>query len=98
MCLANIILYSFKLVFIAYFRGRGVAAGFAAGVSYLMGFVATLLFLPLVDLLTLQGAFIIFLIFSFSGSVYMYFKLPETEGRSLEQIENFFKTNKFVNS
>ncbi len=80
--------------FIICFRGRGFASGLAAAISYTMGFVTSKTFLDLKHCLGLAGVFSLYGSITVCGIVYVYFKLPETEGRSLEDIENLYKTKK----
>ncbi|CAK1593807.1 unnamed protein product [Parnassius mnemosyne] len=42
----------------------------------------------------LWGAFATYSGFGFLGTVYLYFYLPETEGKSLQEIEDFYNTDK----
>ncbi|BES99878.1 Sugar (and other) transporter [Nesidiocoris tenuis] len=74
------------------FQGKCLAAGVAAAASYIIGFFATKTYLELEGLLGLEGVFILFGAFSIAGFLFLYTFLPETEGRSFEQIaENFSK-------
>ncbi|KAG8307503.1 maltose permease [Homalodisca vitripennis] len=76
------------------FRGRSFASGVAAAASYILGFVGTKTFLGLEMNLGLGGVFLLYGSLSFIGTVFLYFIMPETEGRSLEQIEQDYKTKK----
>lgn len=73
------------------FRGRSLASGVAAGVSYVFGFIVTKTFLGLEATLSLSGVFILYGSFSVVGFIFFYFYLPETEGRSMEDIEESYK-------
>lgn len=72
-------------------RGRGTASGIAAACSYLTSFVATKSFQPLQDFLSLQGIFIVYAVLSLTGSIFLYFLMPETEGCPLEDIEKYYE-------
>uniref|UniRef100_A0A1B6IZ61 Major facilitator superfamily (MFS) profile domain-containing protein n=2 Tax=Homalodisca liturata TaxID=320908 RepID=A0A1B6IZ61_9HEMI len=78
------------------FRGRSLACGVAAGISYVFGFVATKTFLVLEKILTLSGVFFLYGGFSVVGLIFFYFYLPETEGRTMEDIEESYKKKKKV--
>lgn len=39
----------------------------------------------------LWGTFAVYAVFGFLGAIYLYFFLPETEGKSLQEIEDFYK-------
>jgi len=76
------------------FRGRGLASGVAAAVSYSMGFATSKTFLDLKNWLGLSGVFCMYGSITIFGIFYVYFKLPETEGRSLEDIEKHYNMSK----
>ncbi|XP_054271113.1 facilitated trehalose transporter Tret1-2 homolog [Macrosteles quadrilineatus] len=78
------------------FRGRSLASGVAAAASYILGFVATKTFLSLEASLTLGGVFLTYGLLTFLGAAFLYYSMVETEGRSLEQIEQDYK--KKINS
>lgn len=59
-----------------------------------MGFITSKTFLDLKSFLGLSGVFMLYGCITVGGIVYVYFKLPETEGRSLEDIENLYKSKK----
>lgn len=75
-------------------RGRSFASGVAAAVSYIMGFFATKTFLSLEAGLSLGGVFLLYGVLALFGVVFLYFNMQETEGRSLEQIEQDYKSKK----
>ncbi|XP_065219861.1 facilitated trehalose transporter Tret1-like isoform X2 [Planococcus citri] len=76
------------------FRGRGFASGCAAAVSYILGFITAKTFLDLKSTLSLSGVFSLYGSITVTGIVYVYFKLPETEGKSLQDIEKFYNEKK----
>lgn len=62
----------------------------AVAFNWLSNTIVSLTFLPLIQLLTETGTFLIYFLFALIGLVYFYFELPETKGRSLEEIESLF--------
>lgn len=69
---------------------RAAGAGFASGMGYIGGFLANKFFLSMISSMTLQGTFWFYSSISFIGAVFLYFVLPETEGRTLLEIEDHF--------
>lgn len=78
------------------FRSRGVAIGMSAAVSYVIVFIATKSNYNLEKAFHLSGAFAVYATFAFIGTIYLYFFLPETELKSLEEIEAFYKSDKII--
>ncbi|XP_033163959.1 facilitated trehalose transporter Tret1 isoform X1 [Drosophila mauritiana] len=76
---------------------RNSASGFAGGVGYIFGFLANKLFLLMLSALTLPGTFAFYASVAFFGTVVLYFTLPETEGRTLGEIEAHFSKKSDVN-
>lgn len=72
-------------------RGRSFACGVAAAISYVFGFIATKTFLILEESLSLAGVFFVYTGFNIVATVYLYFYLPETEGLSMEDIEESYR-------
>lgn len=79
------------LIYFILCRGRSLASGVAAGVSYIFGFIVTKTFLGLEVTLTLSGVFFLYGGCSVIGFIFFYFYLPETEGVSMEDIEESYK-------
>lgn len=73
---------------------RGGASGLASAVGYLFGFLSNKLFLGMVATMTLPGTFWFYSGVALLGAVVLYFILPETEGRSLPEIEAHFAGNR----
>lgn len=69
---------------------RGGASGLSGGTGYIFGFLSNKLFLKLLATLTLPGTFWMYSGVSLVGAAILYFILPETEGRSLVDIEEHF--------
>nr|XP_014290513.2 facilitated trehalose transporter Tret1-like [Halyomorpha halys] len=76
------------------FRGRSMASGLSAASSYLISFTATKSFQSLEELLGLRGLFMFYSVITFIGFFFLYFIMPETEGRPLEDIEKDYEKNK----
>ncbi|KAL7728352.1 hypothetical protein ACLKA6_007446 [Drosophila palustris] len=76
---------------------RNSASGFAGGVGYVFGFLANKLFLFMLTTLTLPGTFAFYATVAFIGTIVLYFTLPETEGRTLGEIEAHFSKKSDMN-
>ncbi|XP_026850637.1 facilitated trehalose transporter Tret1 isoform X1 [Drosophila persimilis] len=76
---------------------RNSASGFAGGVGYIFGFLANKLFLWMLAALTLPGTFAFYASVAFIGTVVLYYTLPETEGRTLGEIEAHFSKKSDMN-
>lgn len=55
-----------------------------------MGFIARKMYYNLETTLSLAGVSLLYSVICGTGLIVMYFILPETEGRSLEEIERHF--------
>lgn len=72
-------------------RVRGVTAGLTVCFAYFLSFIAIKIY-P--TMLTVMGNELIFLCYGFVsllGTVFVFYILPETKGKSLQEIENLFK-------
>lgn len=69
---------------------RSGASGMSSGIGYIFGFLSNKLFLGMVATLTLPGTFWFYSGVAFVGCIIFYFTLPETENKSLLEIENYF--------
>ncbi|KNC23736.1 hypothetical protein FF38_01201 [Lucilia cuprina] len=69
---------------------RSTASGLVSALGYIFGFLANKLFLQMLTTLTLPGTFWFYSIVAFVGAITLYFTLPETEGRTLGEIEAHF--------
>ncbi|KAI5645796.1 sugar transporter domain-containing protein [Phthorimaea operculella] len=78
------------------FRSRGIATGTAAALSYAIIFLATKTNYNLESNFGLHGAFAFYSTFGFLGATYMYFFLPETESKTLVEIEAYYKGNQKI--
>uniref|UniRef100_A0A8D2H954 Solute carrier family 2 member 6 n=1 Tax=Urocitellus parryii TaxID=9999 RepID=A0A8D2H954_UROPR len=75
-------------------RARGVASGLCVLVSWLTAFVLTKSFLLVVKAFSLQVPFFFFAAICLVSLVFTGCCVPETKGRSLEQIESFFSSRR----
>lgn len=81
-------------LFPAKIRGRTAGAVFAAMNVALFAFTKAF---PLIHLsIKMKGVFMIFAVASFVVSIFMWLFQPETKGRSLEQIEDYFNENNWL--
>lgn len=69
---------------------RSGAAGLSSCFGYLVGFLSNKLFLSMVGTFTLNGTFWIYSSVSALGVLVLYFILPETESKTLQEIQVFF--------
>jgi sugar porter (SP) family MFS transporter len=66
---------------------RGLAAGIAAGTNWLANFAVSLTFLSLLKLLGPSLTFWLYGLLAIGSWLFSYYLVPETKGRSLEEIE-----------
>jgi len=69
---------------------RSTAAGISSGIGYVSGFLSNKLFLSMLAALTLSGTIWFYSAVTLIGCIVLYFILPETENRSLVDIEAHF--------
>lgn len=75
---------------------RSGASGLSSGIGYIFGFLANKLFLRMVATMTLPGTFWFYSSIAIIGCIILYFTLPETEGKSLLEIEEYFSGKKLM--
>ncbi|NWU65079.1 GTR6 protein, partial [Pterocles burchelli] len=75
-------------------KARGVASGLCVVVSWLTAFTLTQFFLRVVVAFGLEVPFLFFAIICAGNILFTGCCVPETKGRSLEQIEAFFRTGR----
>lgn len=73
---------------------RSGASGISSGTGYAFGFLTNKLFLSMLNTLTMPGTFWFYSAVALIGALVLYFVLPETEGRTLMEIERHFAGNK----
>ncbi|KAL6856985.1 hypothetical protein ACP4OV_018367 [Aristida adscensionis] len=71
-------------------RLRAQAAAMGTGLNRVMSGATTMSFLSLSDAITIAGSFYLYACVAAAGWVYMYFLLPETKGKSLEDTVKLF--------
>ncbi|CAH1723921.1 unnamed protein product [Aphis gossypii] len=71
-------------------RGRGVASGLCAAIFYIIAFIVSKTWLTLQSSLGLHGCFLFYGIIAVIGIVYVFICLPQTEGKTLAEIEKDF--------
>ena len=76
-------------IFPAHIRGRGVAL--ATAVNWGSAFLVSQCFLSLVGTIGTSMTFWMFAAFCVIGWVWIYYRVPETRGQSLEQIQQLWK-------
>lgn len=73
---------------------RGVASGLCVTVSWLTAFMLTHVFTHLVDNYGLYVPYLCFMVVCVLCLLFNAVCIPETRGRSLEEIENYFRTGR----
>lgn len=71
-------------------RTRGIASGLSAAMCYVFLFVASKTYLEMEQTLHLHGAFLFFAAVNAAGFIFVYYRMPRMEGRSLAEIEEYF--------
>ena len=75
-------------------RARGPASSFATLTNWTMAFIVTMTFKSMVATLTNQGVYWFYSGCCLVGFIFVYFLMPETKGKTLEEIEAMFYKNK----
>lgn len=75
-------------------KTRGFGAGLTIAAGYLMSFINIKAYPYLVETVGNEAIFIFYGLVSFLGIFFVYFILPETKGKSLQEIENYFRGDK----
>jgi SP family facilitated glucose transporter-like MFS transporter 8 len=70
---------------------RGVASGASGSIGYIFGFAANKVYFYMLNSMTLPGTFWFYGGISLIGCVFFYFFLPETEGRTLLEVQEHFE-------
>ncbi|XP_053693388.1 facilitated trehalose transporter Tret1-like [Sabethes cyaneus] len=70
---------------------RGPASGITVFFAYLMSFVIIKLYPTMVDKLGSANVFIFYGTVSLFGILFVYYIVPETKGKSLQEIEDYFR-------
>src|SRR6266550_3049002 len=75
---------------------RGLAEGTAATFNWASNLIVSLTFLTLVEKLGASSTFLLYAIASVASWLFAYYFVPETRGRTLEQIEAFWRARHHV--
>ena len=75
-------------------RARGPASSMATMANWLVSFIVTKTYDSMQSSLTIAGTFWFFGGCAFLGFVFVYILMPETKGKTLEEIEAFFEKHK----
>ncbi|KAL1450029.1 hypothetical protein WDU94_002491 [Cyamophila willieti] len=77
---------------------RATASGMSSSSSYVFASAVNKLYYPMLDTFNLSGTLYFYSAISLLGTLYMYKMMPETEGRTLSDIEEHFadKSKTFV--
>jgi len=70
---------------------RGMAMGVAVCANWLSNFLITSTFLDLIDFLGKTGTFWLYALVGIFGMIFIWRRIPETKGKSLEDIEEYWK-------
>lgn len=73
---------------------RGIACGISASLSSIISFLITKTYINLKGFVGLHGTLFIYSFIIGIGFIYMYYYVPETEDRTLQDIVDFFAENK----
>lgn len=72
---------------------RSIGAGLANTIGYVLISVANKIFYYMLDI-TLAGTFLSFAVINLLGCIVLYFILPNTDGKTLQEIEKFFASKR----
>ena len=70
---------------------RGIAEGTAAGANWAFNFLVSLTFLTLIQILGSSWTFWLYAALAIASWFFSYYLVPETKGRTLEEIEHSFR-------
>lgn len=78
-------------------KGRGIVSGITAALNSIFAFCLTNTYWDVIDLISLPQTLILHGLIGAAGIPYIYCMLPETENKTLRQIQNDFETRKSAN-
>jgi len=70
---------------------RGIAEGTAATFNWASNLIVSLTFLTLIEKFGASSTFLLYAVASVASWLFAYYFVPETKGRTLEQIEAFWR-------
>ncbi|RZF45766.1 hypothetical protein LSTR_LSTR012938 [Laodelphax striatellus] len=73
---------------------RATASGASGSAGYIFGFLANKSYFMIMDRIEASGTFTMYTIVSIGGALFLYYFLPETEGRTLLEIQEHFAGNR----
>lgn len=73
---------------------RGLAEGVAAGANWVSNLLVSLTFLTFLNALGPSKTFSLYGVLAIASFVFSYYLVPETRGRTLEEIEQFWRSRK----
>lgn len=79
-------------------RVRGVVAGMTVCVAYFMSFIAIKSYPTMLQHTSNDIIFLLYGVVAFLGTIFVYYILPETKGKTLQEIENLYKPEERRNS
>lgn len=91
------VLVVYGLLLLITCRSRASASGIVAALCYVMVFAATKTYLDFEHALGMPGIVFLYGAVGVLGWLFFFFLLPETENRSLEDIETHFSTQSISN-
>ncbi|XP_032369347.1 solute carrier family 2, facilitated glucose transporter member 10 [Etheostoma spectabile] len=77
---------------------RGRAFAFTSCFNWAANLLVTFTFLNCIDAIGLSGTFLLYGMAAVAAAVFFFFMLPETKGKTLEQIDKELRSNKFYHS
>nr|XP_039253423.1 proton myo-inositol cotransporter-like [Styela clava] len=75
---------------------RSAGNAMSTGTNWVFNVLISLTFLHVSQMLTYQGAFLLYAGFAFLGFIFIFLFLPETKGKPLEEIEDLFSSRWIV--
>lgn len=73
------------------FRSRATSQGIGAAWNYVVTFLGAKTLIDLEINFKLTGVFVTYAAFAYFGAIFLYLFMPETEGKSLQDVELFYK-------
>ncbi|OXA62850.1 Facilitated trehalose transporter Tret1 [Folsomia candida] len=70
----------------------GMASGLVTITRWILGFAVTMVFKEVMKILGMHGGYWLFSAFCFLGTIFVFYFVPETKGKSLDEIQEFFKS------